>query len=54
MFSVLQEIEERTDWLEEMEKLGEGKKYKEIIQGQIAERLRQIKQIKKERNKNAS
>lgn len=47
---LLNEIYERADWLAEMEELGEGKKHREVIQGQIAERLRGIKRIEKERD----
>lgn len=47
--SVFQEIQERIDWLQEMDELGEGKKYKTIIRNQIDERMRLIQQIKKKR-----
>lgn len=43
--TVLQEIEERIEWLNEMDKLGEGHKYKQMIQNEIAERMRLIKQL---------
>lgn len=46
-FIVLNEIYERADWLAEMEELGEGRPHKAIIHGQIAERLRMIKQLEK-------
>lgn len=42
---VLHEIQERMDWLEEMEKLGEGHIYKPVIKNEIAERLRLIKRL---------
>lgn len=42
---VLHEIQERMDWLEEMEKLGEGHKYKGLIKSEIEERLRSIKRL---------
>lgn len=48
-FVVLKEISERAEWLSEMEALGEGKKHKDIIMNQIAERMRLIKKIEKER-----
>lgn len=48
-FVVLKEISERAEWLSEMEALGEGKKYKDIIMNEIAERMRLIKKIEKER-----
>lgn len=41
----MNEIYERAEWLSEMEELGEGKKHRIIIQDQIAEKLRQLKQI---------
>lgn len=42
---VLHEIQERMDWLEEMEKLGEGRSYKALIKSEIEERLRAIKRL---------
>lgn len=48
-FSVLNEISERAEWLNEMEALGEGKKHRTMIMNQIAERMRMIKKIEKER-----
>lgn len=42
---VLHEIQERMDWLEEMEKLGEGHNYKPLIKSEIEERLRLIKRL---------
>lgn len=33
------------DWLEEMEKLGEGRTYKALIKSEIEERLRAIKRL---------
>lgn len=44
-FSVLHEIQERIDWLEEMKKLGEGRTYESIIKTEIEERLRHIKRL---------
>ena len=44
-FQVLQQINERAEWLAEMEELGEGKRYRDEIREQIALRLRQIKAI---------
>lgn len=46
-FLVLNEINERADWLAEMEELGEAKQHRRIIHDQIAERLRLIKQLEK-------
>lgn len=46
---MVSEIYERADWLAEMEDLGEGKQHRDVIQGQIAERLREIKRIEKQR-----
>lgn len=48
-FLVLKEIGERAEWLNEMEALGEGKKYKNVIMNEIAERMRLIKKIEKDR-----
>lgn len=42
---VLIQITERAEWFAEMEELGEGKKYRNEIHTQIAQRLRKIKQI---------
>lgn len=47
---VLHEIQERMDWLEEMEKLGEGHIYKPLIKSEIEERLRLIKQLQPDAN----
>lgn len=47
-FLVLHEIQERMDWLEEMEKLGEGHIYKPLIKNEIEERLRLIKRLQPE------
>lgn len=44
-FKVLEQINERAEWLAEMEELGEGKRYRDEIREQIAERLRQIKAL---------
>lgn len=41
---VLHEIEERLEWIDEMDKLGEGYSFsKQVIRNEIAERLRLIK-----------
>ncbi|XP_055845568.1 UPF0193 protein EVG1 homolog [Episyrphus balteatus] len=45
---LLDQISERADWLAEMEELGEGKKYREDIKSQIADRLRKIKSLEKQ------
>ncbi|XP_061388351.1 UPF0193 protein EVG1 homolog [Musca vetustissima] len=42
---LLDQINERAEWLAEMEQLGEGKRYRDEIREQIAERLRQIKAL---------
>lgn len=42
---VLEQINERAEWLAEMEELGHGKKYRDEIREQIAERLRHIKAL---------
>lgn len=43
--SVKQEIIERTDWLKEMEQLGEAHKYQTVIEQQIAARIREMKTL---------
>lgn len=48
---MLNEIYERADWLAEMEELGEGKKHRDVIQAQIATRIREIKKIEMEKKK---
>ncbi|XP_058450220.1 UPF0193 protein EVG1 homolog [Malaya genurostris] len=45
---LLQEINERVEWLAEMEALGEGKQHRQVIHAQIAERLNEIKRLQKE------
>lgn len=46
---MLEQIEERAEWLAEMEELGEGKKYRDEIRNQIADKLRAIKMIERKR-----
>ncbi|RZF32324.1 hypothetical protein LSTR_LSTR001788 [Laodelphax striatellus] len=46
---LLQEVEEREEFLEDMEKLGEAKKYKEMIENEIASKLRNMEKIDKKR-----
>lgn len=46
----MKEIKERMDWLEEMEKLGEGRSYQTLIKSEIEERLRRIKQLQPDSN----
>lgn len=50
LISVLLQIKERSDWLEEMETLGEGAKHQEIIHHQIAERMRKIDSLNLPKN----
>ena len=38
------------DWLEEMEKLGEGHIYRRLIKNEIEERLRLIKRLQPDAN----
>ena len=45
------EVNERQTFLEEMTKLGTSKKLKEDIEGEIAEKLREMKLIQKERER---
>lgn len=42
---MLDQINERAEWLAEMEELGEGKRYRDEIREQIADLLRHIKLI---------
>lgn len=44
---MLEEIKERSEWIDEMDKLGEGRKYRDMIKNQIAEKLREIKRLEK-------
>ncbi|XP_055676746.1 UPF0193 protein EVG1 homolog [Lutzomyia longipalpis] len=48
---LLCEIHERAEWLAEMEALGEGKKHRDVIHNQIAEKLRQIKILERRNHK---
>lgn len=48
--SVINEIRDRTDWLEDMKKLGQGRNHRAMIQNQIAEKLREIKRLEKIRH----
>lgn len=48
---ILQEIEERRSFLDEMETLGEGKKYRTIIMTEISQKIRELELIDKERSK---
>lgn len=43
-------IEERMEFMNEMESLGQGKKYRPIIQQEIAQKLRLIETIDKKRS----
>lgn len=43
--TVLDQINERAEWLTEMESMGQGKKYRPEIRDQIAERLRRIQAL---------
>ncbi|KAI4456549.1 hypothetical protein MML48_8g00007059 [Holotrichia oblita] len=46
-----QEIEERQIWLKEMEEIGEGHKYREVINLQIQARLRELNKLKSNNQK---
>ncbi|GAB0097464.1 UPF0193 protein EVG1 homolog [Sergentomyia squamirostris] len=48
---LLCEIHERAEWLAEMEALGEGRKHRDVIHNQIAEKLRQIKMLERRNHK---
>lgn len=43
---MVNEIKEREEWLHEMEDLGEGHKYKLLIQQQIEARVREMEKLK--------
>lgn len=45
-FSVVKEIKEREEFLQKMEELGEGQKYKLVIQQQIQARVREMEKLK--------
>lgn len=47
----MQEIQERQIWLKEMEELGEGHKYREVINLQIQARLRELDKLKSSNQK---
>lgn len=47
--TVLAQIDERAEWLAEMEELGEGKRYRDEIRNQIADKLRAIKMIERKK-----
>lgn len=42
----MKEIQDRQEWLKEMEELGEGHKHREVINLQIQARLREMEKIK--------
>lgn len=44
---MLDEVEDRTQWLEQMERLGQAAKYRSMIHNQITEKLRSIKRLEK-------
>lgn len=46
---MLQQIDERAEWLAEMEEIGEGRRYRDEIRNQIADKLRQIKMIERKK-----
>lgn len=45
-FLVVKEIEERKDFLAEMEKIGEANKFRHIIEQQIQARVREMGRLK--------
>uniref|UniRef100_A0A336MKP6 CSON003133 protein n=1 Tax=Culicoides sonorensis TaxID=179676 RepID=A0A336MKP6_CULSO len=49
---LLQEIKERIEWLDEMEKLGEAKKHRLVIQSQIQDRLADLKRLQQQKTRN--
>lgn len=42
---LLKEINERIEWLKEMDTLGEGKKHRQVIDAQVTERLNEIRRL---------
>lgn len=46
VISVVQEIQEREEWLKQMEELGEGKQHRLVIQQQIQARVREMEKMK--------
>lgn len=42
---LLKEINERIEWLKEMDALGEGKKHRQVIDAQVTERLNEIQRL---------
>lgn len=48
LFVVVQGIRERMDFLHDMENLGMGKKYRPIIQQEIAQKIRLIESLDKQ------
>ena len=48
-FELIEEIEERNDFLQQMKGLGEGPKYEPLIRPQIASLLQEMKLIDKDR-----
>ncbi|XP_055592098.1 UPF0193 protein EVG1 homolog [Uranotaenia lowii] len=51
---LLEEINERVEWLSEMEALGEGKKHRQVIHAQIADRLNELKRLEKDQMKRSA
>ena len=49
--TVLQEIEDRRQFLEEMEALGQDKPYQSKIQTEISQRIRELELIDRDRTK---
>ncbi|KAJ8951562.1 hypothetical protein NQ318_020438 [Aromia moschata] len=45
MTTVMREIKEREEWLREMEELGQGDKYRAIIQQQIHAKIREMDKL---------
>ncbi len=44
---LLKEINERIEWLKQMNELGEGKKHIQVIDAQVTERLNEISRLEK-------
>lgn len=42
---LLKEINERVEWIKEMDLLGEGKKHRQVIDAQVTERLNEIRRL---------
>lgn len=51
---MITEISERATWLDNMERLGQGKKYRTMIQNQITEKLQEIRRLERKQHETES